>query len=270
MNIARLQTLAQLTSVIALLMTSISLSAAEAGSAEEKGLTIAVEADKRGSGFVDSQATMTMILTNARGDSSERTLRVRSMEVENDGDKSLTIFDTPADVKGTALLTFSHKFENDDQWLFMPALKRVKRISSSKKSGPFMGSEFAFEDLSSQEVEKYTWKLLREETYEGMDSYVLERIPVDEDSGYTKQIIWMDKDEYRVHKVEYYDRKKSLLKTLYNRKYELYQDKFWRSHDMLMINHQTNKQTNLLWRDISYQNGFSDSDFNKNTLSRIR
>jgi outer membrane lipoprotein-sorting protein len=237
---------------------------------QNPGLAIAIEADKRSNGFIDSSATMTMTLTNRRGDSSERELRVRALEVENDGDMSLTIFDTPADVKGTALLTHSHKIEDDDQWLYIPALRRVKRMSSSKKSGPFMGSEFSFEDLSSQEVEKYQWKLLGEEQLEGMATYKLERIPVDKDSGYTKQIVWMDKVEYRVLKVDYYDRKKSLLKTLTNKDYRLYQDKFWRAHDMLMINHQTGKKTQLLWDNIQYQNGYSEADFNKNSLKRIR
>jgi len=134
-----------------------------AQTAEQRGLEIAVEADRRDTGFHDSQAAMRMILRNKRGDESTREIRVRTLEQLDDGDKSLTIFDKPADVRGTNFLTFTHKTGPDDQWLYLPALKRVKRISSRNKSGPFMGSEFAYEDLSSQEIEKYTYKYLRDE-----------------------------------------------------------------------------------------------------------
>ena len=178
---------------------------------EEKGLAIAVEADRRDTGFGDSTADMTMILRNRHGEESTRYIRSRTLEVDGDGDKSLIIFDRPKDIKGTAFLTFSHKAGDDDRWLYLPALKRVKRISSSNKSGPFMGSEFAYEDLSSQEVEKYTYKYLRDENIDGLDCFAVERYPVDKKSGYTRQTAWIDKQEYRVLKVDYYDRKDERL-----------------------------------------------------------
>ena len=128
---------------------------------EQKGLLIATESERRDNGFGDHSSDMTMTLRNQHGDEVTRYLRINTLEVVGDGDKSLTIFDRPADIKGTALLTFSHKKGPDDQWLYLPALKRVKRISSGNKSGAFMGSEFAYEDLSSQEVEKYTYKFSR-------------------------------------------------------------------------------------------------------------
>jgi hypothetical protein len=128
---------------------------------EEKGLAIAVEDDKRDNGFVDYQANMQMILKNRHGEQSVRYIRSKNLEVQGDGDKSLVVFNKPRDVKGTALLNFTHKTGVDDQWLFLPALKRVKRISSANKSGSFMGSEFAYEDVTSQEVEKYTYKAMK-------------------------------------------------------------------------------------------------------------
>ena len=81
-------------------------------------------------------ADMKMILKNRAGNTSVRTIRTKTLEVSGDGDKSLSIFDEPADVKGTAMLTYSHGLEPDDQWLYLPAIKRVKRISSRNKSGP--------------------------------------------------------------------------------------------------------------------------------------
>jgi len=222
--------------------------AAPAQTPEQKGLDIAHEADRRDEGFGDFTAGMRMVLRNRHGQESEREIRIRTLEVENDGDKSLSIFDNPADVKGTAFLTFTHKTGDDDQWLYLPALKRVKRISSRNKSGSFMGSEFAYEDIASQEVEKYTYKWIRDETCEGQDCYVLERYPVDKkNSGYTRQVTWMDKAEYRVYKVDYYDRKNSLLKTLTIKGYRKYLDKHWRADEMNMINHQNGKSTRLTW-----------------------
>ena len=197
-------------------------------------------------------------------------MRSRTLEVPDDGDKSMIIFEDPADVKGTALLTFSHKTGDDDQWLYLPALKRVKRISSSNKSGPFMGSEFAYEDLSSQEVEKYTYSYLRDETLDGVETFVIERYPVDTKSGYTRQVVWLDKDEYRVRKIDFYDRKASHLKTLVIGDYKLYLEKFWRPLAMQMVNHQTGKSTDLQWSEYLFQNGFSDRDFDRNSLQKVR
>lgn len=240
------------------------------GTPEEKGLSIAIEADRRDTGWGDSTASMKMILRNAQGDESIRDIRVRNLEVQGDGDKGLTIFDEPRDVKGTAFLTFTHKTGPDDQWLYLPALKRVKRISSKNKSGPFMGSEFAYEDISSNEVEKYTYKYLRDEQYQGMDMFVMERYPQDPDSGYTRQVIWIDQAEYRPWKIVYYDRKDSLLKTLTFSDYKQYLDQYWRADEYFMENHQTGKTTKLIWSDYRFNTGLTDRDFDQNSLKRAR
>jgi len=237
---------------------------------EEQGLEIAAEADRRDTGFGDFTSSVKMILRNRQGQESTREIRSRTLEVADDGDKSMTIFDAPGDVKGTALLTFTHKTGPDDQWLYLPALKRVKRIASDNKSGPFMGSEFAYEDIASQEIEKYTYRFLRDDVYDGMDVFVFERYPVDEKSGYTRQVIWMDKEYYKERKVEFYDRKDVLLKTLVFTDYHQYLDQYWRAHDMYMENHQTGKSTRLLQSDFQFRTGLTDRDFDKNALKRAR
>ncbi len=237
---------------------------------EERGLAIAQEADRRDIGFVDSQADMVMTLRNRQGDESVRDLRVKVLEVQGDGDKSLTIFDEPHDVKGTALLTYAHGADPDDQWLYLPALKRVKRIASKNKSGPFMGSEFAYEDIGSQEVEKYTYKYLRDETVDGKPAFVTERYPVDENSGYTRQVVWTDQAEYIPLKIVYYDRKNDLLKTLVMSDYQRYLDHYWRAGKMYMENHQTGKSTLLEWKNYQFRTGVDEGDFNRNALKRAR
>lgn len=237
---------------------------------EEKGLAIAQEADRRDTGFVDTTSELNMTLLNAHGDVSERKMRTKTLEVHGDGDKSLTIFDHPADVKGTAFLSYTHALEPDDQWLFLPALKRVKRISSKNKSGPFMGSEFAYEDMSSQEVEKYTYRYLRDETLEGEACFVIERIPQYEYSGYTRQVVWLSQSKYQPMQIEFYDRKDALLKTLKQTGYQQYKNKFWRPDRMHMINHQTQKETILEWSNYQFETGLTDRDFDKASLKRAR
>lgn len=241
-----------------------------AGPAEDKGLEIAQETDRRDTGFGDFKVDMVMLLKNRHGQESTRYLRNRTLEGQGDGDKTLLIFDRPRDVKGTALLTFTHKQGQDDQWLYLPALKRVKRIASQNKSGPFMGSEFAYEDLSSQEVEKYTYKYVKDEACGELQCFVNERVPVDENSGYTRQLVWVDKTEYRPMRVEFYDRRNSLLKVLEFRGYQQYLDQFWRADELYMENKQNGKSTLLSFKGYRFGNGFKDSDFNRNTLKRVR
>ncbi len=239
-------------------------------SPEQKGLEIAQAAKAYDKGFTDFTANMVMILKNKSGQTSTRLIRIRTLEVEGDGDKSLSIFDEPADVKGTKMLTYSHGLEPDDQWLYLPALKKVKRINSRNKSGPFVGSTFAFEDLGSQEVEKYTYKYLRNEPCGEMDCYVIERYPAYKYSGYTRQIAWIDTEGYRLVKAEFYDRKKSLLKTLTASDFQQYLGHYWRPGLMDMVNHQTGKSTRLEWKDYEFKTGLTDRDFRSQTLKRIK
>ncbi|MGB0899264.1 MAG: outer membrane lipoprotein-sorting protein [Psychrobium sp.] len=237
---------------------------------EEKGLAISKEAKVRDTGWGDSQSSMRMILRNKKGQENIRDIRSKNLEVIGDGDKSITIFDQPRDVKGTAFLSFSHALTPDEQWLYLPSLKRVKRISSRNKSGPFMGSEFAFEDLSSFELEKFTYKYLRDESCELGNCFVVEQYPVDKNSGYTRRVVWIDSEHYRVSKIDFYDRKDSLLKTLQFKQYQIFVNKFWRSLEQVMTNHQTGKSTVLALSNIKFNNGLSSSDFNKNALKRAR
>lgn len=235
---------------------------------EERGLAIAQEGDLRDQGYIDSTANMKMRLRNRAGKESIRNVRIKNLEVQGDGDKSLSIFDEPADVKGTTSLTWSHSNKPDEQWLYLPALKRVKRISSKNKSGPFMGSEFAFEDIGSQEVDKYTYKYLRDEDYNSAATFVVERYPTDKNSGYTKQVVWIEQDRYLALKIEFYDRKGSLLKTLESSDYSQYLNKFWRPAKLEMVNHQSGKSTTLEFTNYEFQTGLRSSDFSKNALKR--
>ncbi len=239
---------------------------------EEKGRVIAEEMDRHDLGWGDSATALKMILANAQGQTSTRALRFKSLEVTGSGagDKSLTIFDRPRDVEGTAFLSHTKITEPDDQWLYLPALKRVKRIASANKSGPFMGSEFAYEDLLSQEVDKYTYQWLHDEPCGALACFVIERYPVYENSGYTRQMVWIDKREYRPMRIDFYDRKGSLLKTLVYSDYRQYLDQYWRAHTLQMDNHQTGKSTTLTFTDYEFRIGLNDKHFTSSRLKRVR
>ena len=133
-----------------------------------------------------------------------------------------------------------------------------------------MGSEFAFEDISSQEVDKYTYKYIKAEQVGGEKGHLIERYPVDKRSGYTKQVVWVDEKEWRVHKIDFYDRKGALLKTLSYSGYKAYPNKKWRPDEMFMENHQTKKKTLLVWSNYQFNQKINQRDFDKNALKRVR
>jgi outer membrane lipoprotein-sorting protein len=235
-----------------------------------KGLEIMQEVKQRNSGWSDVTADLEMVLTNNNGNEHRRKLAMKILEIKNDGDKSLSVFNNPRDIKGTAFLSFTHALDADEQWLYLPALKRVKRISSSNKSGPFLGSEIAFEDLSSFELEKYKYTYLRDELLDGLDCFVIENAPQYEFSGYTRTIVWVDKVRYIPIKIDYYDRKNTLLKTQTFNDYQQFLGQYWRAGIMTMKNHVTGKSTQLLLHNYKFRNGLTARQFDKNSLKRSR
>ncbi len=239
---------------------------------EQKGFEISARSDRSDRGFLDSVVDLKMILRNRAGKEATRTLQIRTLEIPDEGvgDKSLLVFDSPRDIDGTALLSHAKILDPDQQWLYLPALKRVKRISSVNKSGPFVGSEFAFEDFTALELNKYDYKWLREESTGEFTYDVVERVPLYEHSGYTKQVTWIDQDVFQIRKIEFYDRRGDLLKTLMLEDYRQYENAYWRAHKFAMVNHQTGKSTDLVWNSYRFRTGLSKRDFDRNTLKRVR
>ena len=262
-----------LASLVLIAGFSLMLSAgADASTAEEKGFEVAARSDRSDVGFGKSEVELQMVLRNAAGQETTRTLRISTLEKpdESVGDKSLVLFDTPRDIEGTALLSHAKILDPDDQWLYLPALKRVKRISSSNKSGPFVGSEFAFEDFTAIELNKFGYTYLRSEACGALQCDVVERTPRYENSGYTKQVSWVDQTEFQIRKVEFYDRRGDLLKVLELKDYRQYDNGVWRAHLLSMSNVQTNKQTDLVYDAYSFDADLGESDFVKGRLSRLR
>ena len=237
---------------------------------QDKGLRIAREASARNDGFGDFTAGLSMVLRDRHGRESLRQMRFKVLEVAGDGDKSLFVFDQPRDVRGTALLTHAHINVQDDQWLYLPALKRVKRINASTRSGSFMGSEFSYEDMSSPEVEEFTYRYLRDEPCGELTCTVTEQVPLDRKSGYSRKVVWQDSGELRTWKMELYDRKGSHLKTLTFADYRQYLDRYWRAGRQSMVNHLTGASTVLHWTDFRFRNNLADSEFTRTALRRVR
>ena len=260
--------------VLALVLTSLCLpgthALAQEETPEEKGLRIALESSARNDGFGDYTAGMTMVLRDRQGRESIRQMRFKVLEMRDDGDRSLFVFDQPRDVQGTALLTHAHINTPDDQWLYLPALKRVKRINAASRSGSFMGSEFSYEDMSSPEVEEYTYRYLRDEPCGEFTCTVIEQVPLDKKSGYSRKIVWQDTGELRTWKMVLHDRKGSHLKTLTFKNYQLYLDQYWRAGEQTMVNHLTGASTVLKWADFRFRTNLEESEFTKPALRRVR
>jgi len=237
----------------------------------QKGYDISARSDRTDVGYGDSRVDARMVLRNQAGQETTREFSFSTLEKENEnvGDKSMIVFQSPRDVEGTALLSHAKILDPDDQWLYLPALKRVKRISSSNKSGSFVGSEFAFEDFTITELNKFTYKYVGEEEVGGMMMDVIERFPRYEKSGYTMQKTWVDQEVFQPRQVEFYDRKGELLKTLTLSDYRDY-DGVWRAHKLSMVNAQTGKETDLVYGDYVFKNGLDDNDFQQGVLTRLR
>ena len=228
---------------------------------------IAQKADRVTDGFESSISKTTMTLINAGGQKSVRDLLMKTLEGEN-GDKTISTFLSPADVKGTKVLGWEHIDRDDDQWLYLPALKRVKRIASRNKSGSFMGSEFSYEDIGNQNPGKYTFSGEPETVMlNGVECYKGARVPKDKNSGYTKQVTWVDTKEFLIQKVDYYDRKGELLKTAIFSGYKKI-DGVYRVGKIDMKNHQNDIETILVWEDDKIKAGLNSKNFDKRELKK--
>ena len=260
-----------------ILVSSITIMALSIGAvsnaetAEEKGLRIAKSASSTERSYNDIVVFGEMILRSKGGQIGTRKFDYKTVSnKQKNSTKSLLIFRWPGDIRNTALLTHSNPSRKDDQWLYLPAVDRVRRISSSGQSGSFVGSEFAYEDMVDQGVEKFTHRWIKDEPCPtGGQCHVLDRIPTS-GSGYSSQRAWLDKSKLRVQQVQYFDRRKAHLKTLRLKEYRLYEGRYWRASVMEMKNHLTKKSTVLIWDKFKFDTGLSENGFSVNALKRLR
>jgi outer membrane lipoprotein-sorting protein len=231
--------------------------------ASAKGLQIAKAAQAADRGFGSYRSEAKMTLRDRAGTANHRDFIALALEVPNDGDKTSIEFQTPLDVTGMTVLTHAHPDRDDDQWLYLPAASRTRRITSGSRSGSFAGSEFSYEDLVGAMVEKYTYVYLRDEACPGAADrtcFVNEQRPKDPESGYSRMVAWLDTEDYRGYKVDYYDRGGRHIKTLVSSNFRLYEGKYWRPMRMVMTNHVTGKSTEMKWSSYDFKARLTSDD----------
>ncbi len=211
-------------------------------------------------------AEIEMRLQNARGQE-----RIRAMEMAEgnfDGQEHVLIrFTAPADVRGVGLLTIEQEDGEDQQWLYMPALKRSRRISSSGKNDSFMGSDFNYEDLETTDPEEGRHTKNGTEVINGTECWIVETIPGNK--SYSKIIQWIGKESKIIWKAEFYDNKQALLKVLSVIEAEKI-DSYWIERELHMKNVQTGHSTTLTRSRIDLNAGLKKRDFSIRNLERGR
>ncbi len=230
-----------------------------AGTPEEKGRAIAQELGARNAGYKDLGGQVEMVLTDAAGSEARRSFSLKVLEKANvtEGDKSLIMFEAPADVKGTAVLSHANAEGEDEQWLFLPSAHRTKRISAANRTGAFAGSEFSFEDLTGNDARKHGWKYLGEQG----NTVNVEATPKDAASAYSKRVLHVDGKEMRISSIDFFDRRGEKLKTLTYDDYRQLNEKFYRSHTWAMKNSQTGKATTIRFTTMKLDTGLTVADF---------
>ena len=215
----------------------------------------------------DQTSDLTMTLINKSGAQRVREIKQFTMDF-GDVEKSIMFFLSPADVKNTSFMNWTYDSDqSDDQWIYLPALKKIKRISSDSKSDYFMGSDFTYDDLGDRKLEDDTHKLLREETLDGKLCYVVESIPKNKEYMYSKTIVWVNKSNFIGVKKEFYDENEDLLKVLTIKEIEEISG-IWVIKNSEMKNIQNNHRTTIVLSNIQINAGMSESQFTERMMMR--
>jgi len=241
-------------------------------SAELTGLDVMTRVDNRDDGD-DLTQKLYQKLIDKRGGVRERHMISFRKDYGKDS-KSISYFLEPSNVRDTALLTYDYDGteRDDDQWLYLPALKKVRRISSADRGDYFMGTDFTFEDIKqTPELEDYNWTLAGSETVNGHDCWVVDGEPKSDELkknlGYSKTRGFVRKDIDMTIRTDYWDRKGQELKHF--RITDLKQvDGIWTATAMIMENVQTGHRTEMLFSDLKYNTGLSDRIFSERMLKR--
>ena len=216
----------------------------------------------------EMEADLTMILISASGNQ-----RVREIHqyIKDFGkvEKKIMFFVKPADVRNTSFMNWSYDDPNkdDDQWIYLPALKKVKRISSDSKSDYFMGSDFTYDDLGDRKPTDDIHKMLREEKFGGEDCYVIESHPKNKDYMYSKTITWVIKGKWIGLQKKFWDEDGEYLKTLHIKKYDNIKG-YWMIETVEMDNQQSNHKTIMKLSNIKINSGIRNSMFTERMMKR--
>ncbi len=217
-------------------------------------------------GFQNAIADITLKLVSKRGSERVREVQIKSIEREGLG-KSLVRFHAPADVAGTGFLLIEKADADDDQYLYLPALGKVKRITGSQRNQRFMGTDLTYADMESRDLKNSTVTRKADEKVGGNDTFVIEAVPKDgSDSQYSKTVSWIHKTSFVPLKVDFYDKRGKLLKTLKVRRLEKKEGN-WISTDSWIKNVQKKTQTFMIVNDINFKAKLDDGQFTERTLT---
>ena len=220
----------------------------------------------------DEEEVQTLRLVSKTGAIKERKLVLYTLAGPDYLDKSLIRFLAPRDVENTGLLTWEAMDGNDDQWLYLPAARKAKRIASSAKKNRFMGTDFAYEDLHPENPGVHRYALVGSENVDGQDCLVIEAVPATErqatDSGYSRRKLWIRKDNLLTVKREYYDKQGKLEKVEERRKPVNVTGSVWRVDEVEMHDVQNSTRTILQVERRRFNAGLKDSFFTEAELTR--
>ena len=216
----------------------------------------------------DMAGNLIMTIENSRGNQRVREIKQFVKSVKS-GEKKIMFFLSPADVKNTSFMTWSYdeKGKSDDQWIYLPALKKVKRISSDSKGDYFMGSDFTYDDLGDRHPMDDTHTILREEVVNGEETIVIESVPKDEEYMYSRTVTWVIKDSWIGLKKEFYDEDDELLKILTVEGQKSFGDVIILTK-VKMNNVQRNQFTIMEFSDVQIDTGIPNNKFTERMMKR--
>ncbi|MBT3676890.1 MAG: outer membrane lipoprotein-sorting protein [Candidatus Marinimicrobia bacterium] len=216
----------------------------------------------------DMTGNLVMTIENSRGNQRVRKIKQYLKDFGKD-EKKIMFFLSPADVKNTSFMTWSYDDESksDDQWIYLPALKKVKRISSDSKGDYFMGSDFTYDDLGDRHPMDDTHTILREEVMGGKETIVIESIPKDEEYMYSRTVTWVMKDTWIGLKKEFYDEDDDLLKILTVDAQKSFGDVIILTK-VKMHNIQRNQFTIMEFSNVEIDKGIPNNKFSERMMKR--
>ncbi len=228
------------------------------------GREVMERVDERDTGDT-RHALMGMDLIDKDGNVRPRVVEIwsKKVDIENDLDQTIMVFHEPASVNNTRFLQIENDVEDDDQWIYLPDLGRVRRISGGQGEDSFMGTDFTYDDMKSREIDDFVYELLKEEEIKGYECYVVEAVPKSpEEEQYAKTISWVTKDHYVPLKVEMYNKNtEELFKEMLVESDIKKVSGIWTVYSTLMKNLDTGHSTRLY---VKQQNGNHLLEYNKN------
>lgn len=260
--------------MVLLILSAVTINAIQANENQPSGEDIAKNINARDEGISLSR-NMQMILTVKRG---KQRIRETVSYRKYFGDEKRTVIHylKPRNVRKTAFLTFvyAEADKDDDQWLYLAAMRKVRRISASDRGDYFLGTDFTYEDIKKENkvtLEDYTRITLRAEQLDGKSTYVIEAIPVNDETaekpGYGKVIQWVDSKIWMTRKSEFYDTRGKLLKTILTRDIKQI-DNIWTAHRQEVNNHKTGHKTLFSFSNVHYDKEVSDDVFTQRAIRR--